>query len=156
LIVDIADQTNELSAESISLIERLIHFLAKEESIPDRAEVSVNFVDAKTIQSLNLQYRNIDEPTDVISFAMQELSDEEMMIQTDESLPLTLGDIIISVDQAKEQATTYNHSLTRELGFLTVHGFLHLLGYNHLTKETEQEMFTKQEHLLQAFGLERS
>jgi len=66
-----------------------------------------------------------------------------------------LGDIVISVDKAKEQAVEYNHSLERELGFLTVHGFLHLLGYDHMTEEDEKKMFQKQEAILEEFGLER-
>jgi len=155
VIVDITDTTEQLSTEQIDLIERLIHFIATKENVPSRAEVSVNIVDHTTIQSLNLQYRGLDEPTDVISFALQDEVDEEVDIQRDETIPLILGDIIISLDQAKEQAQSYNHSLNRELGFLTVHGFLHLLGYDHLTKEDEEVMFTKQNQLLQEFGLER-
>lgn len=155
MIVDITDTTEQLSKEQIDLIEQLIHFIATKENVPSRAEVSVNFVDIKTIQSLNLQYRGLDEPTDVISFALQDETKEEVNIQEDETMPLVLGDIIISLEQAKEQAKSYNHSLNRELGFLTVHGFLHLLGYDHLTEKDEKVMFTKQNQLLQEFGLER-
>lgn len=71
-------------------------------------------------------------------------------------MPPVLGDIIISADKAKEQAEEYGHSLMRELGFLSVHGFLHLLGYDHMTEEEEKEMFTKQKDLLNKYGLSRS
>lgn len=99
-------------------------------------------------------YRNVDEPTDVISFEMQEFKPGEIK-QINKRQPLVLGDIIICVEIAKEQAHTYNHSFKRELGFLIVHGFLHLLGYDHMTKEEEQNMFRKQADLLEEFGLER-
>lgn len=155
MIADITDTTSQLPAETIALIDRLLQFIADRENIPDNAELSVNFVDEKTIQSLNLEYRGLDEPTDVISFALQEVTEGELAIQADEQMPLILGDIIISIEQAKDQAIAYNHSLERELGFLTVHGFLHLIGYDHLTKADEEIMFNKQNQLLQAFGLER-
>ncbi|MCR3891142.1 rRNA maturation RNase YbeY, partial [Bacillus paralicheniformis] len=71
-------------------------------------------------------------------------------------MPPVLGDIIISADKAREQAEEYGHSLMRELGFLTVHGFLHLLGYDHMTEEEEKEMFTKQKDILNRYGLSRS
>ena len=91
---------------------------------------------------MNRDYRQIDKPTDVLSFAMQEIGEGEIDI-LGEDLPLVLGDIVISVEKAKEQAKSYDHSLERELCFLALHGFLHLIGYDHMTKEDEQQMFSR-------------
>ena len=111
------------------------------------AILSVTFVDNKFIHQLNKEYRNVDRPTDVISFAF--LDGDE---QRDEKLhgkgPVPLGDIYISVEKAKEQAEEYGHPLERELSFLFVHGLLHLLGYDHMTKEDEAVMFKLQDEIL--------
>nr|WP_237475763.1 rRNA maturation RNase YbeY [Virgibacillus massiliensis] len=136
------------------MIQRLVTFAAEKEGITQEAEVSINFVSNKEIQEINRNYRQKNTPTDVISFAMQETGEGEIDI-IDEDLPLLLGDIVISIEKAKEQAEEYNHSLERELGFLTIHGFLHLLGYDHMSKEDEQNMFAKQDQLLGEFGIER-
>jgi probable rRNA maturation factor len=101
----------------------------------------------------------VDRPTDVLSFAMNESGEGEMDIFLDEEeldqFPNMLGDIIISVPRAQAQAEEYGHSLERELGFLVVHGFLHLLGYDHGTEAEEREMFGRQEEVLQKIGLTR-
>ena len=96
----------------------------------------------KQMDKINKEYRNIDKTTDVISFALE---DEKRENFTKIRL---LGDIYISIDKAKEQAISYEHSLERELSFLAVHGLLHLLGYDHMTKEDEKIMFTKQKEIL--------
>lgn len=152
--IDFHDQTRTVPTDYIDMLQRLIIFTATREGVSPEAEVSVNFVDNNEIRELNRNYRQQDKPTDVISFAMQESVDGETVI-TGEDMPLILGDIVISVDKVQEQAETYNHSFERELGFLTVHGFLHLLGYDHMSQEDEREMFGKQEDILEEFGLER-
>ncbi|MGY0692886.1 rRNA maturation RNase YbeY [Virgibacillus sp. FSP13] len=152
--IDFHDQTTSIPSDYVDMLQRLLIFAAEKEGISNEAEVSVNFVDNKEIQELNRNYRGIDKPTDVISFALQETVEGEIHV-VGEDIPLVLGDIVISVDRAKEQAEDYNHSLEREIGFLTVHGFLHLLGYDHMVKEEEAVMFQKQEDILNAFGLER-
>jgi len=152
--IDFHDQTRSVPTDDIDLLQRLIIFTAEREGVSREAEVSINFVDNKEIQELNRNYRQQDKTTDVISFALQESVEGELDI-VGEDIPLVLGDIVISVDKAKEQAVEYNHSLERELGFLTVHGFLHLLGYDHMTEEDEKKMFQKQEAILEEFGLER-
>ncbi|NGY78732.1 rRNA maturation RNase YbeY [Bacillus megaterium] len=124
------------------------------ENLQENAEVSVTFVDNDRIQEINHQYRHKNQPTDVISFALEEMGEDEMQIIGDE-LPRVLGDIVISIPKAHEQAEEYNHSFMRELGFLTVHGFLHLLGYDHETSEDEKEMFTRQKDILEQYGLSR-
>lgn len=152
--IDFLDKTDSISEEQQDLLERLLQFAAKKEKVAEDAEISLTFVHNEEIQQLNREYRDKDAPTDVISFPMQEKTEGEMDI-IGEMLPPVLGDIIISVDKAKEQAADYNHSMERELGFLTVHGFLHLLGYDHMNEEDEKKMFRKQESILGEFGLER-
>jgi len=152
--IDFHDQTKSVPTDDIDLLQRLIIFTAEREGVSREAEMSVNFVDNKEIQELNRNYRQQDKTTDVISFALQESVEGELDI-VGEDIPLVLGDIVISVDKAKGQAMEYNHSLERELGFLTVHGFLHLLGYDNMTEEDEKKVFQKQEAIIKEFGLER-
>ncbi|MBU5265890.1 rRNA maturation RNase YbeY [Virgibacillus proomii] len=154
MYIDFHDDTNSVESDYIDIIQRLITFAADKERVSQEAELSINFVDNKKIQALNRNYRQINKPTDVLSFAMQEIGEGEIDI-LDEGLPLLLGDIVISVDKAKEQAKSYDHSLERELCFLALHGFLHLIGYDHMTKEDEQQMFSRQKVILGEFGIER-
>ena len=125
---------------------------------PD-TEMSVTFMNNAEIREINRDYRNKDQATDVISFALEDEGEGELAVIFDEDedfdLPRNLGDIMISVERAKEQAEEYGHSFDRELGFLAVHGFLHLNGYDHMTPEDEKEMFTLQEDILTAYGLKR-
>lgn len=107
---------------------------------------NVIFVDNEKIQELNRVYRKIDRPTDVISFALEDHKDVVLPIRL-------LGDIYISIPKAEEQAKEYGHSFKRELCFLGIHGFLHLLGYDHMTKEDEEVMFAKQEVILDEYGI---
>lgn len=152
--IDFHDETNSVEEENIDLIQRLLSFAAEKENITKEAEVSVNFVDNKEIRIINRNYRQKDTETDVISFALQEHGEGEVKI-IGEDIPQVLGDIVISVDKAEEQATEYSHSLQRELGFLALHGLLHLLGYDHMKTEEENKMFQRQEDILNAFGLKR-
>ncbi|MBP1968701.1 putative rRNA maturation factor [Virgibacillus natechei] len=154
MYIDFHDSTNSVPTDYIDLLQRLLLFSANKEGISAEAEISINFVDNNEIQELNRNYRQQDTPTDVISFALQETVEGELEI-IGENIPLVLGDVVISVDKANEQAMEYNHSMERELGFLTVHGFLHLLGYDHQDEEEEMSMFQKQEEILEEFGIER-
>lgn len=154
LVIDLFDETNELPESFISELERLLLFAAEKENFKDPGEVSVSIVTNERIRELNRCYRGIDRPTDVLSFALEEAGDDEPEIRG-EGLPRVLGDIIISLPKAKEQAEAYGHSLERELGFLAVHGFLHLLGYDHMEPEDEKKMFTRQREILNEFGLQR-
>ncbi|MDM5302539.1 rRNA maturation RNase YbeY [Bacillus subtilis] len=155
LLIDIVDETGSVSEEMLKEVDHLLQFAAEREGVQDQAEVSVTIVTNEDIQQINKEYRGKDAPTDVISFALEEEGEGEVEILGAE-MPPVLGDIIISADRTREQAEEYNHSFKRELGFLAVHGFLHLLGYDHMTKEEEEEMFTKQKDLLDAYGLKRS
>lgn len=147
---EITDQNNEL-------IERVIMEAANAEGIND-GEVVITLVNDDTIHNLNRDYRGVDRPTDVLSFAMNEASDDELEIffeDENEEYPNMLGDIIISIPRTIEQAEEYGHSFERELGFLTVHGFLHLLGFDHDNAEDEKTMFDKQERVLENLQLLR-
>ncbi|AGF27012.1 rRNA maturation RNase YbeY [Bacillus amyloliquefaciens] len=155
LLIDIVDETNSVSADALQEVEKLLQFAAEKEGVQDQAEVSVTIVTNEEIREINRDYRGKDTPTDVISFALEEEGEDEVEI-VGADMPPVLGDIIISADRTKEQAEEYGHSFMRELGFLAVHGFLHLLGYDHLTKEEEEEMFSKQKDLLDEYGLTRS
>ncbi|ABS74722.1 MULTISPECIES: rRNA maturation RNase YbeY [Bacillus] len=155
LLIDIVDETNSVSADALQEVEKLLQFAAEKEGVQDQAEVSVTIVTNEEIREINRDYRGKDTPTDVISFALEEEGEDEVEI-VGADMPPVLGDIIISADRTKEQAEEYGHSFMRELGFLAVHGFLHLLGYDHMTKEEEEEMFSKQKDLLDEYGLTRS
>ena len=149
--IDFNDHTNLVKDEWYHQIEDLINFAKEKENIHEDAELSVTFVDKDEIQEINKNYRDKDKVTDVISFALEE--DEPDIIGLD--IPRVLGDIIICTDVAKEQAESYGHSFERELGFLALHGFLHLLGYDHMNEEDEKEMFGRQKEILNAYGLTR-
>ncbi len=116
-------------------------------------ELSVTFTDNGKIRILNRDYRGIDRPTDVLSFPMYSFSDGDV---PDGDEHVMLGDIVISVEKAREQAAEYGHSLRREIAFLAVHSVLHLLGYDHETsEEDEKEMFDLQEKIMNALGIGR-
>src|SRR5690606_21334650 len=152
--IDFNDEIGEIKEEEQTMVKELLLLAAETEDVKEGSEVSVTFVDNERIQEINREYRDKDQPTDVISFAMEEMGEGEMAIIGDD-IPKLLGDIIISIPRAREQAEEYGHSFARELGFLAVHGFLHLLGYDHMTKEDEEKMFTRQNKILEAYGLER-
>ncbi|WP_310499109.1 rRNA maturation RNase YbeY [Paenibacillus qinlingensis] len=164
-------EEKEITPAFIEKLEELLKLAGEIEGITE-GEVALTFVDDETIQDLNKQYRNLDKPTDVLSFAMSEFGDDEIQINYEddsedsegelqegetvsEAFIEPLGDIIISVPRAIAQAEDYGHSVERELGFLFVHGFLHLIGYDHQSEEEEKMMFAKQEDILQRAGLTR-
>ena len=151
--IDFSDHTDLVKNEWYEQIDSLLTFAKKQEHIDSEAELSVTFVDKDEIQNINKMYRDKDKVTDVISFALEE--DEPEIDMNELDIPRVLGDIIICTDVAHEQAENYGHSFERELGFLALHGFLHLLGYDHMTDEDEKEMFGRQKEILNAYGLTR-
>ncbi|WP_414042897.1 rRNA maturation RNase YbeY [Macrococcus animalis] len=152
LTVDFIDDAEMIQPVHLEVLEKLLQFAADEEGIEEDAEVAVSFVSEEEIQSINKAYRDKDSVTDVISFALEEGEDEDFEMP---DAPRVLGDIIICVKRAEEQSEEYGHSFERELGFLTVHGLLHLLGYDHMNEADEKKMFGRQDELLNAFGLTR-
>ncbi|HLR23114.1 MAG TPA: rRNA maturation RNase YbeY [Pseudogracilibacillus sp.] len=149
--IDISDQTGELTDKQVNLLIEVLSFSAKQEKIHHEVELSVSIVTNGVIQEMNHLYRSKNEPTDVLSFQMDHVRD----VDPDSHLPLMMGDIIISIEKVHEQKDRYNHSFERELIFLAIHGFLHLLGYTHDNKENEAVMFGKQDAILEAYRLER-
>jgi len=158
-------------------LEQLLAIAGEQENVVS-GEVALTFVDDEAIRELNREYRGLDKPTDVLSFAMTEIGDGELEIlypgedesgeygdggaeagdredDDDAEYVEPLGDIVISVPRALEQSREYGHSAEREIGFLFVHGFLHLIGYDHQSEEDERIMFAKQEEILQKAGLTR-
>lgn len=169
----------DIGSGLIERLEQLLAIAAVQEGV-ESGEVSLTFVDDASIHELNKQYRGIDKPTDVLSFAMSEMGDDEIDINYDDLEEVELddteadeddnddaseddtssggepfGDIIISVETAIRQSEDYGHSVEREIGFLFVHGFLHLIGYDHGSEAEEKEMFAKQEEVLAKAGLTR-
>jgi probable rRNA maturation factor len=147
LVNNIQDQM-EVPEELLSLLEDLGNFVLRLEGQPQESEVSVILVDNNYIQELNLTYRGFDSPTDVLSFNLQ-----DDVPKSDPGEDKILGDVVISIEKAVEQADLYGHSLRREVAFLAAHGILHLLGYDHETPEAEQEMKEKKNLILKKFML---
>ena len=143
--IGIFNQTEEFN--EIKDVEELMNKVCEKENLSN-VEFNIIFVDNEEIHRINKEWRGIDRVTDVISFALED--NEEVKEEH-----RVLGDIYISLDKAKEQAKEYGHSLKRELCFLSIHGLLHLLGYDHMEKEEEKIMFDKQKEILDYYGITR-
>ena len=131
-------------------MEHVVAVCLKEEEIPEKAQVDLLFVDNDQIHEMNLEYRNKDTATDVLSFPMYE-ADEEI----DDEEEILFGDIVISLERAEEQRQEYGHSLEREVMYLLVHGLLHLAGYDHMEEEDKRQMRKREEELLAVIGASR-
>src|SRR5690606_14014903 len=129
------DRTEKVTEDTIKLIQDVLDHAAKMENLSGNPEVSVTFMSDEEIRQVNAEYRGKDKATDVISFALEEMSEGEVAIVQEEDMPVVLGDILISIETAARQAAEYGHDEKREIGFLALHGFLHLLGYDHMTEE---------------------
>ena len=146
---------NEQTAEKVSvMLRRLIRNAIKAtlefEDFYGECEVSVTFTDNEGIRVLNKDYRGIDSATDVLSFPLKDFSSDEF----EEDEEIALGDIVLSLEKAREQAYTYGHSFEREVAFLCVHSTLHLLGYDHETgEEDENDMRYRQREIMKLLGL---
>ncbi|MBS4959733.1 MAG: rRNA maturation RNase YbeY [Clostridiales bacterium] len=143
-----------LEKEAIDWINKAVESSLTYEKFEQQCEVSVSIVSNEEIKQINHQFRKIDKATDVLSFPQLTFEEGEVA-QVNENNEVILGDIIISIDRAKEQAAEYGHSLKREIAFLTVHSMLHLLGYDHMIPEEEKEMFKRQEEILMLAGFPR-
>ena len=135
------------------LIRRCCHAVLELEKFEEPAEISVTFTDNEGIRELNKQYRNIDAPTDVLSFPMGENGEYDTNLETGAKI---LGDVVISVEKAVEQAEAFGHTLQREIGYLTAHSVLHLLGYDHVENMEKVRMREKEEYVMEALGLPAS
>lgn len=146
-VYEIFNETEKNLTSEMDKLYQLLEFTLKKEKL-ENVEFNVIFVDSKTIHEINKNYRNVDRVTDVISFALE----DNKTIELDHRV---LGDIYICIEKAEEQAKEYGHSFLRELSFLTIHGLLHLLGYDHMEPKEEKIMFQKQEDILNEFGITR-
>ncbi len=146
--VEIFNQTVEDIVE-LDKVKEVLEYAMKKEKL-DNTSFNIIIVDNNYIHELNKNYRGIDRETDVITFALED--DESLVVGSDERI---LGDIYISIDKARSQAEEYGHSFMREICFLAVHGFYHLLGYDHMNEEDEKVMFGKQEEVLSDCGITR-
>ena len=146
--LEIFNQTDE-EIDELETVKSVLNYAIKKEKL-ENVIFNVIIVDNNYIHELNRDYRHIDRETDVITCALED--EKDMVVPDGERV---LGDIYISIDKAKSQAKEYGHSLLRELTFLAVHGFYHLLGYDHMTKEEEEIMFSKQEEVLHECNIER-
>lgn len=144
--ITVINETDEIIDKK--LLNKVASFALVHEKV-EKALVNIIIVDNVEIRKINKEYRGIDRETDVISFALE---DDDTFIE----LPIrVLGDIYISIDKVKSQAIEYGHSEKREICFLTVHGILHLLGYDHMNPDEEKIMFDKQDKILMELGIRR-
>lgn len=151
----IDNRTEEVLSQELSdAIEKLIYKSLEYEGFEKPCEVSVSIVDNQEIRQINKQFREIDRATDVLSFPLLTFEEGEVL-DLNEKDEVLLGDIIISLERAREQAEEYGHSLKREVAFLTAHSMLHLLGYDHMEEEEEKEMFSRQREILIKAGFPR-
>ncbi len=149
-IVVLDDRRKEVKNNDSFFVKDILLYAYKKMKLHEDYEMSVNFINDKEIRKINRQYRHVDRATDVISFALEET--DKINIK---GFPKELGDLFVSLDHAYQQAHELKHSFQRELGYMVVHGFLHLLGYDH-TKSTRDEkiMFGIQRKILEGYGLE--
>ena len=149
---------NRTDFEITEEFEKLFNDVVKEslryEEFDPECEVSLSIVSNDEIQEINKQFREIDAPTDVLSFPLLTFEEGEQA-DVNENNEIMLGDIIISIDKAKAQAEEYGHGLRRELAFLTAHSMLHLMGYDHMEEDEQKEMFKKQDDILNNLGITR-
>ena len=164
MYIEMVDETGQVSEEILKQTREILEFAAQKTG-KENKEMAVTFVSNARSHELNLEYRDTDRPTDVISLEYkpelditvdeEDLLDHPELAEMLEDFDAYIGELFISVDKAREQAEEYGHSFEREMGFLAVHGFLHINGYDHYTPEEEAEMFGLQEEILTAYGLTR-
>ncbi len=145
--IGIYNETKENLEEELKTVRKVLEHGIEKLQL-DEVIFNVIIVDNAYIHKLNKEYRHIDRETDVITFALEDDKTFNPEIRI-------LGDVYLSIEKAKEQAKEYGHSLLREVCFLAVHGFLHLLGYDHMKKEEEEVMFKLQEEILDEMGIKR-
>lgn len=139
------------------LIEKVIRKCFEEEKLlQTKLYVSVTLTNPENIRKINKQYRNIDKETDVLSFPMFEKSEiENILMKKQANVEDVLGDIVISIQRVQQQAKEYNHSFERELAYMIVHGFYHLMGYDHIEEKDKEQMRPKEEKILQDLNITR-
>ncbi|MDN6437772.1 MAG: rRNA maturation RNase YbeY [Lactococcus sp.] len=163
MYIEMLDNTGKVSDDMQQETIKLLNFAASFIHLPEHKEMAITYVLNDEIQKINQDYRGKDAPTDVVSL---EYEPEQISFDADFDMPEALqaelaefdsfiGELFISIEKAQEQADNYGHSYEREMGFLAVHGFLHINGYDHMIEEEEKVMFALQEEILTAYGLTR-
>ena len=159
LIIENEQNKIEFTDDMRELMQKVCDEALKYEECDFDAQISITITDNEGIHEMNNMYRGIDRPTDVLSFPMLEFDSAGDIIENefeyDENGRIMLGDIVISLERAIAQAEEYGHSAERELAFLCAHSMLHLLGYDHENDSDEDEMFTRQEAILNNLGITR-
>lgn len=150
-------EINYLDIDANAEVEKQITYVLEEcfkEEKLDNTSLYINVVltDSKNIRQINNEQRNIDKETDVLSFPMFE---KEEIMKIESNIPEVLGDIVISVERVKEQSEEYGHSFEREISYMVVHGFYHILGYDHMEEKDKQEMRKKEENILNKLNITR-
>ncbi|WIW69791.1 rRNA maturation RNase YbeY [Anaerosinus gibii] len=152
IVLENFPQEVQVTAAMEEIVKKVLNKVAELYGLEEDAEVGVTLTDNEYIKELNTKYRNKECSTDVLSFALNEGEEPEIVDGPSVNL---IGDIIISVETAQMQAEEYGHSLERELAFLTVHGMMHLLGYDHIEEEDRIEMRKEEEYVLGELGIPR-
>lgn len=165
IFIDNRQTSIDITKENIEILKEITDYTLKEEGVIIDYEISVIFTDNNMIRELNLEYRNIDKETDVLSFPMLEYIPKKVFKDlyidftfTDDYFDdgsLILGDIALSLEKAKEQSIDYGHSFIREICYLTIHSVLHLLGYDHMEEDDKLIMRTREEEILEKFNIKR-
>lgn len=146
----------EENSEYIDLVERVIGQAFKKENV-DKINLYINIIltNPENIKRINKMYRNIDKETDVLSFPMFEKYELEDFQMLDKPIPQVLGDIVVSINQVEKQAIEYGHSFERELSYMIVHGFYHIIGYDHIEEADKLIMRQKEENILNKLNILR-
>ena len=146
----------EENLEYENLINRVVNECFKNEGLDKlKLYISITLTIPDVIKEINKEYRNIDKPTDVLSFPMFQRDEIQELIKKNYEVEDVLGDIIISIPRVKEQAIEYNHSFERELAYMVVHGFYHLMGYDHMEETEKEEKRKKEDEVLNKLGITR-
>ena len=152
LYTDNRQNSIEVTDDLINIINEVCDVALKDEEVTIPYQISLLFVDNNEIREINNETRGIDKVTDVLSFPMLDYPENMVYLDGEE---LVLGDMVLSLERAKEQSIEYNHSFEREVCYLVVHSILHLLGYDHMNDEDKAKMRTREEEILGKLNIKR-
>lgn len=156
-LADIHYEQIDQNVEYENLINKVVNECFKTEGLDKlKLYISITLTVPEVIKEANKKYRNIDKATDVLSFPMFEREELETLIKNNYDVEDVLGDLIISIPRVKEQAIEYGHSFERELAYMVVHGFYHLMGYDHMEEDDKKEMRQKEDEVLNKLGITRN
>ena len=155
-LIELEYREIEENKEYEEIIKRVVRTCYEEEKMENaNLTISIILTTPRIIKEINSEFRNIEKETDVLSFPMFEKDELDNLIANSNNIPEVLGDIVISVEKVKEQAEEYGHSFERELSYMVVHGFYHLMGYDHIEEEDKVIMRPKEEKILEKLDIKR-